>query len=388
MDLLLTSFGLGMTERQERSAFHRLPPFVLHQNLNRFGFDFAALLMFDRILVDEATYRQALEPHEFEDRYMNNHFAEVLGKASQEYSECLRCLEKSGRLLVKDFGPAADKSKALHEAALDYDMKDPGEWVKPLEESLEKWQRTVQQLRQGLNSVRKSDAHDWAGIEADNLSCAAHDYVSKGSLVHYCIDALKNWKKQQDQELSDLARDLLRNYLGYVNQNIILAYEFGASFMDWDDFEPFYQKKFRVAGLGEHPGRSEVEQSRKVFDLFLPYSVPLDMKALPKAIEDKRLDELRRRVADAVEGKVVFDSEFAAETLRQVLKVEQKSAFRRKITGWATLPLDLVPVLGTGFPKLIEEAANAVWSEQPRRNYAWYYFMNELIADPPSAEPK
>src|SRR5208282_5863361 len=370
MDLLLTSFGLGMTERQERSAFRRLPPFVLHQNINRFGFDFAGLLMFDRILVEEAIYRQALEPHEFEDGYMNNHFAEVRRKAFQEYSECLRCLEKSGRLLVRDFGQAADKRNALHEAALDYDMKNPAEWVKPLEESFEKWQRTVQQLRQGLNSVRKSDANDWAGIEANNLACAAHDYVSKGSLVHYCIDALKNWKKQQDQELSGHARNLLRDYLGYVNQNIILAYEFGASFMDWDDFEPFYQKKFRLAGIGEHPGRFELEQSRKVFDLFFPYSVPLDVKALPKAFEDKRLDELRRLVADAVAGKVVFDSEFAAETLRQVLKVEQKSAFGRKMTGWATLPLDLAPVLGTGFPKLIEEAAHAVWNDRPRRNYA------------------
>ena len=378
MDLMLTSFGLGLPPEEKPSPFHRLPPFVLDVTTDRFGFDYAGLLMFDRVIVDETTFRQALDPQQVERSYYGMP-GENLQKGAQEYSEFLQSLEKSGRLLVRNFDEAVNESASLHRASVDYDMKNLTEWVKPLEDSVTKWRRTYEHICTGLSSSRAVEMSAGEAAVVANLACVAHIYGNAGSHLPFLIDVLKDWKKHQDPDARILARDLVRAYLAYVNQNIILSYKYGAPFIDWEDFQPFYEKKFAVAGIANRPGFAEVEQSRRLFDLFFPCCVPIDRKALVKAFEDKRLNALRDLVAGAIQGKVVFDTQFAAETLRQVLKVETKTAVRRKITGWATLPLELTHLIG--LPKLVEEALNKAWSERPRGEYGWYYLMSELVID-------
>ncbi|MFC1971213.1 hypothetical protein ACFLV0_04720 [Chloroflexota bacterium] len=66
--------------------------------------------------------------------------------------------------------------------------------------------------------------------------------------------------------------------------------------------------------------------------------------------------------------------------MRDVLRLEHKSILRRKITDWATLPLGIIPVLGTGIQKGADEIVNTLWSDRPLKKYSWFYVLNKLDA--------
>ena len=112
----------------------------------------------------------------------------------------------------------------------------------------------------------------------------------------------------------------------------------------------------------------------------MPSSFPVDPKTLARAFDDRRIDDLREMVQQAVRGKVEFNCEFAIRTLQEVLRVEGVAAVRRKFTGWSTLPLGLIPVIGTGVQKVAEETINTLWSDRPQKEFAWYYLISDLVA--------
>lgn len=379
MDLVLTSFGLGMREHERSYPFHRMPPLIMHETTGRFSLDYAGLLMFDRVIVDERGYERILDTRVSDEPWMTDDMKEKIHEATREYVDFLKSLEKAGRLLPRNFDDLLSQNRDVLEQALNYDMKNLTEWVDPLEVSLEKWNGIMERLRQGCrrNSVR-SDAID----EEESRFCRmlAHDLGSHQLPIPMYLESLKKWKKKQPSFLRERSREFLRDYLSYVNVNIILSYEHESPFIDWEDLQPFYDRKFRNAGRREQPAKGTIDQSRKLFEVMFPYFIPRDHKALARAIEDNRIEQLRELVSGAVAGKVEFDSEFAVRTLKDVLNVERFASLRRRVTGWATLPLGLVPVVGTGIQKAAEEGINAIWSGRPLRKYSWFYLINELDA--------
>jgi hypothetical protein len=377
MDLILTSFGLGMKDGGDENAFYRLPPLIFHRASGRLTLDNAGLLMFDRVVVDALSYERVLHPSVPDGPWITPEIKDQLRRATEEYSDFLKALEKSGRLIPKNFDRIISDNKQLLQQALQYDMKNITKWATPFQASLEKWHSLVDRLRL-VGQQNRDKPTDLEVQEAEFSAAQAHSLASRFYPIHECVEALKNWKKKQPVSLRDMSRDFLRDYLSYVNINVMLSYEYESPFIDWEDMEPFYEMKFKTAGRHEQPGRSAMIQSRKLFEVVFPYFSPRSYKALARAINDKRVDELRNLVSDAVAGKVDFDSDFAIRTLKEVLKVERYANIRRKITGWATLPLGLIPVLGTGVQKGAEEGLNAVWSGRPLRKYNWFYFIDEL----------
>jgi hypothetical protein len=379
MDLILTSFGLGMSKPERQSPFHRLPPMCMEQDTRRLGLNYGALLMFDRIIIDEATYEALLEPRKSNALWLTPDIERRISGATRDYREFVKQLNTSGRLVTRNFDTSLKQHQDILEAALEYDLRNPMAWVGILEESLRRWDRQMEAI--GLR--RRQEVSISAPIDSNNeeqfyflaiAHCLANRYLS----VRVLVDVLKRWKSKQEPNLREKARALLRDYLAYVNANIVLSHLYDAPFVDWEDLDPFYKRKFLLAGRREIPGRRHIEQARRLFDVVFPGFFPRDIRVFSRALDDKRIEDLRHLVKDAVEGRVTFDSDFAARTLREVLRQERKAVFRRRITGWLTLPLGLIPVWGTAVQKAAEEAGNALWSSRLLSRHAWFYLVTEL----------
>lgn len=73
-----------------------------------------------------------------------------------------------------------------------------------------------------------------------------------------------------------------------------------------------------------------------------------------------------------------FDPLECIQILKEILRLEKKAVFRRKITGWATLPLGFIPLIGTPLQKGVEELVDRLWADRPANEYNWYYLISDL----------
>jgi hypothetical protein len=157
-----------------------------------------------------------------------------------------------------------------------------------------------------------------------------------------------------------------------------LASEFEIPFHDWLDFTPFYTTKFLSVGKREDEtqrGRKEVE---RLFTVAFPDLAIRDTRALLKVLNDKRIQDLRQLISDAVVGKVQFDDHFAKSVLAEVLRSERKITRFRNILGYLTLPIGFIPAFGTPAQKLIEEAVGAPVAKKMKQKHRWFYMLSEI----------
>lgn len=384
MDVVLTSFGTGVESGlgecgdtdMKFSIFYRMPPLML-EDKGTLRLDYAALFMFDRVIVDQGTYQQAIAP-ELEKCAWNGfkrETVEMLQKSVAEYSEVLRALKSSGRLITKDFDAAFSEVRQIWKQATDHDMKRIPEWVTPLESSLKEWEKIGLQLTLGIEEF-------WSGSEVKPweilfMPYRPHALTAYDRADHY-LNTLRNWKKKQTRQERHYARTVVREYLSYINFNMILSFHLNAALLDWQDMQPFYDKKFALADRTKPPEARMATQSRKLFELMFPQFVPKTPRRLVRALEDKRVEELRLLIHRSLEGSEDFDSDFAIRTLKEVLRLEHRAIARRRICGWATLPLGIIPLVGTAVQKTVQEAINALWGNRELREYRWYYLINEI----------
>ncbi len=386
MDVVLTSFGVGMRER--RTLFCRMPPLYLdHDSLNgnrvrrRFHIDYATLFMFDRVIVDEASYGKALENATLtprtEEPWLTAELAEAIRQGASEYAEVLKALRRSGRLVTRDFEKVLADGRPVLEEATKADLRDVARWIRPIDSAVSQWSRAMDYFRYRA----LEDPGGLTDDEVDGLRMVAHVMGNAGHMTQYALEALRHWKKSQPPHLRKLCREILRDYLFYANFNLLLSFDCQSPFLDWTDMRPIYEEKFRAAKAGAPPtmpGQVVADESRKLFDFLFPYFVPRSPADLIKAVEDKRVDRLRSFVRDAVERDITFDPAECLHLVKDVLRLEHRAAMRRNITGWATLPLGFIPVLGTPVQKAAEEMINRLWSNRPTQQYAWFYLINEI----------
>jgi hypothetical protein len=175
----------------------------------------------------------------------------------------------------------------------------------------------------------------------------------------------------------EYAKHVVKEYLTYISANLCLAENTDSFIHDWSDIEPIYNKKFRIS-LREDVSNKEFYQARQLFSIVFPEFHIDNVKGFIKVLEDKRIKSLRELIKKATKGNITFDEQFANSTLREVLKVEQKVNLKRKIVGWATLPLGFIPWLGTPIQKAAEELISKSLEKKERGSKEWYYLISQI----------
>jgi hypothetical protein len=69
---------------------------------------------------------------------------------------------------------------------------------------------------------------------------------------------------------------------------------------------------------------------------------------------------------------------FANQTLREVLKIEKRASFTRKIVGFLTLPIEFIPWIGTPLQKATEETMSQWLESRLRQKKEWFYLVSDI----------
>jgi len=110
-------------------------------------------------------------------------------------------------------------------------------------------------------------------------------------------EALDSSEKRKRREYRGALREVLRGYLAYVDANLILSHQLDIGFHDWLDFYPVLCCEISFGGPGEDALHQKKAQVEKLFTLPFPELAIRYTRALMKALNDKRIGELRQLVA-------------------------------------------------------------------------------------------
>lgn len=370
MRLLISSFGLNMHSFDYKlpasnDYFFRMPPAVSMRNYFGLEFvpDYPIFFLFDKYVIDAQTYESL----------QRSHFYYYAGMASM-----FDALKTTGRLEVQDYDAIVLNYRQEIEASAKYDLRNIESWAKVFEESSSIWREfatLVQELLETETKGRELNAEEQllsATFRSNqNLMIPFHH-------IRNIEDVLKNWRKRVDSQLRDEVRNVVLQYFRYLAANLCLGELLGAAIHDWADMEPFYRKKLQITLRVSDQTRERTQHIRQLFRLLFPAFEPVNPRDLAKALDNKRIEGLRNLVNDAVEGKVIFDAEYAIATMREVLRLEKQASRVREIIGWVTTPLDFVPWAGNVLQKGSEIVLSHLTDSRIRHNKGWFYLISGI----------
>jgi hypothetical protein len=399
MRILLTSFGVnefiepGPHEAFQRGfgvqhlahhayssasptfSFLQMPPVDMREVGDRFVPDYAAILVAEKLLMDEESY---------------DALAERTASPYTLVAEVVKELMTSGFLELVNYRAALQRNADLLRIMLENDLQSVEPWVDPLRESLGIWKEFSTHSMM-LTAPRNAVLTHQIGLALRSLSVLTHESTTHEN-THPGFEILVRPKVSQECDgletilTSATARRRARNreslrrllnaYLRYVNANLVLAREFNAGFHDWADYLPFYRKKFLGVAQREPEAEDYASQLRKLFSIPFPEFAVRDTKQLMTILEDRRIEELRQLISSAVAGDVVFDEQFAKETLKGALAQSQQTSRCREVSWFLTKPLVKVPFVGP----LVKPAANWLASkvdDRSKKGFRWYYMLSD-----------
>jgi hypothetical protein len=368
MKLMLTSFGISRhavsATTQDRGLFDGMPPVSFARPGHTFMPDFDLLLLCDTLFMDEDSYLRLV-----------NDPARPYARVAETFRE----LHKEGRIELANFNHILGVQSELLEQMLAQDLVAIDQWIEPLRESLALWARFVEHSSGAYEAWQDDEVHA-RGYYPMHITVDGREDVPDGAYyqARRVAEALKVSSKKRLQRHLDPLRETLRQYLAYVNANLVLANELQAGFHDWRDLNPFYEVKFLSVGKGTGPAEAQRQQLEKLFTIPFPELAIRDTRTLMKALNDRRITDLRQLISDAVAGKAEFDAAFAKSVLTKVLAAEMKATKWRNLVGYLTMPLGLLPVVGAVADKAAEEAVGALIDRKVRREYQWFYLLSEI----------
>jgi hypothetical protein len=379
MKVMITSFGIEhslSTAEIQDSIFHQMPPVSVSRINKAFMPDYELLVLCDSMIMDEASFDRLVTGCE---------------PAYAHVAETFRALKSEGRIELRDFSAILRPLSELLERMVENDLRLLDQWVEPLRESLTIWQRFWNMSV----DLMLSDREKWlsqAPSRVRALTFSAHQDPILHEDVHtirnertqisltstLIKDALESSAKRKRKEYRDALRNVLQSYLTYVDVNLILSHQLDVGFHDWLDFTPFYSAKFLSVGQDGDPVREGRNQIEKLFTVSFPELAIRNTRALMKTLNDRRLEDLRRLVADAINGRVQFDIEFAKSVLSEVFHSSQHAKKLRSIVGYATLPIGLIPWVGTIAQKGIEEGIGIAIERKHEQKHRWFYMLSDI----------
>jgi hypothetical protein len=191
-------------------------------------------------------------------------------------------------------------------------------------------------------------------------------------------EALRSSSQHRSKEVREVLEQVTREYLRHVDANLILAAQMSVPFHDWEDFQPFYSAK--LLGIGRE--YDHVVESRSQLDTLFSVSFPelavTSPASLLRILNDQRLGALRELVASALAGEVKFDEEFARRTLLEVFRISERTTRWRRVAGYATMPLNLIPAVGTLADIAAGIAIDALIDARSRRDHRWFYVLSDV----------
>ena len=370
MNLMLTSFGIDQDSSKIKSSmgyrgrlssddiyspFYRMPPVNMNVIKENFKPDYSILLLCDKVVMDELSFKYLKDnPHPL---YAN-------------IAETFRHLNKEGFIELLDFSSILDDNHDLLQKMLFHDLENIAQWITPLRESSSIWKKFLKNCTENIfkNDINEADEPDQI-LNARMLHLSGMESLNIEALLEL-RDSIVVSARYEDEDLYNL----FKNYLSYVNSNIILSKELKIGFHDWSDFLPFYRYKFLYVGQERLSMEDHTSASKRLFEVSFPeYSIK-DSNTLIKMLHDDRIIDLRNLIQEAVDGKTTFDEKFARDTFKKVFEIEKQIGKYRTITSFVS---ELIPLSVLAKIPIMDFIDDRI-RDKLTQEYRWFYLISDI----------
>jgi len=402
MKIMLTAFGVGREEYgvDALSPFYLKPPALPGDGGGALLPDYAALVIAERVVMDATAYKLLVA---------------LPDPMFRGISGTYRALREQGYVELVDFNGLLDQHRRLTDRMMDHDTTVPSRWLPAAVESIRGWHdfasgaesvlrawhsRTQRASRRSRRTRNRANLPLWwyvAGPSADEWMAPweidAAVALAEGADMIYVppirrLARLARFIPTNRHLRNHVIKFLIPFYLGYVNANLVLANELGAGIHDWAHLMPFYERKFLTVGHDGMESEKQVTSCRRLFEVSFPELAIRDTKSLLKALEDPRVEELRRLVEEAAEERTEFDQEFAHRTLSEVFRAERDTAHWRRMVSFVTAPLGFIPWIGTPLQKAAEEGLVRLHESKLKEPYRWFYLLSDIAEERDRGRPR
>jgi hypothetical protein len=361
--LIYTSFGAHIPEAPPsiHKPAWKMPPAV--RIGNEFEFDFAPLIVVDRIILDKLTV-------EYIDRSGLPYLARL--------RNTLSILIQEGFIEVIDFEKIASSFALALTEATDEALKSPSFWLPAIREQLKIWTESQCEWQEILgekyNDVEISSSYGVYCYLKTHVGHINGNDVSRLTRLFYSNRA--NWVGED----AEIIRGILRPYLSYTHLNLALSEVLRYPFIDWVDMRPLYEAKYR--GVLKHlnseanQAADRIEKARELFTIALPELIPNTPQGVVKLLRDRRVTDVRKTIEEAVVDGKQFTPEWGKEIKSAAIDAQIRAARARNFISWIGRAISLIP--GLNLPSILaEEAAGIVSSRRTVQKYRWLYSLVE-----------
>lgn len=381
MKLMLTSFGFDIENKQSSniySLFSGMPPTSMALRQGMFIPDYTTFLLCEKIIIDKTSYLMMTNEENLERWKMAHPYSD---KYPYHYVvETLKLLFSEGFVEIVDFYEIIAKHRTLLNKMLEHDLQKLEVWVRPFIHSALLWNEFTEKLVFDGRVQSSAQVFNKKNIPEQSYFSEMLDFYGEHTLLHFTLNTVDNvndllHRIKEKQNIPDNLVQNLKTYLTYANANIILSLDLGVGFHDWADYEPVYKMKFSPMQEQE----KSIDASKKLFTIAFPEFKITDSKTLISLITDRRIVELRSLIEEAAKGKIEFDDKFAASVFKEVYNIERRSSKYRSIASYLTLPIDILPVPGTGLlQKIMEETSGTLLDRRLKEKYQWFYMLSDF----------
>lgn len=364
MKILLSNFAAHIPSIPQSIEMFTgmIPPIIVTGG--KIELDYAALLFFDRLLMDRQCYERILsldiEP-----------FARLRSS--------LKILNDEGYLELVNFADISKKHQARIKDIAKVASKDIDTWLPEMRAQINNWEIVKPEMKRALGKYFT----DW---DEYSMGLACFCFEQSGKIDHKEVARLKKIvtanKIKRNAAEKEILSQVLIPFLEMTHLNLIVGEEaLCPNIYDWQTLDGFYKKKFEYHMLKNYETEKiGINAMREFFNLaFYPFA-PKSALEWIALLKDPRIQTLREKVIEIKKSGENFDPEYAARSLASFADAQTKLSKIQKIVGYITLPLEFIP-----FPvdRVIEEVIMRYYENKLLKGHRWLYFSSKLIKEKP-----
>jgi hypothetical protein len=337
----------------------RMPPLGRFEAGSGFIPDLSVLLMFDEFLID-------VQAHE---KLVNNSPPIWL----RQWSKVLEILGSEGALSVADIDEDVKRVSAIRGAMLKKDMRTPIKWA----DAMTYYDTLMAGAQRALGeSVDAAGNLTWK-FEPDKApgvrgSDGEYHLLSGAPLSEPGDDP-----NDPHYQLHQTALLHLSTQLREIDAGLAVTRSLDAAPMFWAPYKRYLATK-SIEAETALAAEERAEAARLFFSVAFPRHNPESLSEISRLRKDKRLRQLRDEIISASKTGDVLDPAYPQRVLEEVLKVEKKVGRVRRISGWISSAIGMIPVPGTAIAataasELISRGAES----KVRKDWNWFYLISD-----------
>ena len=335
-----------------------LPPLGFYRPGGGFAPDYPLLAMFDEFVISEEAF----------DRITHSS-AEWLG----QWPKVLKALLAEGSLSTIDLDEEIRKASHHRGQLLRSDLRDSARWSHAMayHDSL---MATAHEAFG--NSPREAKAPTWQ-FDTDHLPGVPG---SDGELHALSAAPLVDPGEDPNDphfQLHELALDTLTGQLREVNAALAVSKQLNVAPMLWAPYQEYLTQKSQVSA-DVTSALADAKNAQLFFSVAFPRYSPESATHLAKLRADRRVVALRAAIRQAAASGTLLDPQYPQKVLEEVLRLETRIGRVRRIAGWLSSAVGLLPLPGLGATAtVVSEAITSVIDRSARRRFQWFYLMSD-----------